>query len=108
MVNEQKIVVSTKKGRVIEKPVKDDYLEYLRSYLTDLSSLNISFDLSHGMANLLSKELFGENHHYLFDHFDGTFPAHEPNPLEVENCKDIINEVQKNHSDIGVIFDGDG
>jgi phosphomannomutase len=107
MVNEQEIVVSTKKGCVIEKPVKDDYLEYLRSYLTDLSSLNISFDLSHGMANLLSKELFGENHHYLFDHFDGTFPAHEPNPLEVENCKDIINEVQKNHSDIGVIFDGD-
>ncbi|MDC7245577.1 MAG: phosphomannomutase/phosphoglucomutase [Sphaerochaetaceae bacterium] len=107
MVNERKIVVAEQKGKIIETPVRDAYLEYLRSYLPDLSSLNISFDLSHGMANLLSKDLFGTDHHYIYDHFDGTFPAHEPNPLEVENCKDIIGEVLKNKSDIGVIFDGD-
>ncbi len=96
-----------RKGTVIEKPVKDDYLDYLRSYLEDYSDVNISFDLSHGMANLLAKDLFGEEHQYLYDHFDGTFPAHEPNPLEVENCQDLIQEVKKNGSDIGVIFDGD-
>ncbi len=107
MVNTGTIEPAEKKGIVIEKPVKDDYIEYLKSYLQDYSALNISFDLSHGMSNLLAKEIFGEDHHYLYDHFDGTFPAHEPNPLEVENCADLIEAVKKNRSDIGVIFDGD-
>ena len=107
LVATEKVLINKEKGIVIEKPVKDNYLTYLKTYLTDLSSLNISFDLSHGMANLLSKELFGENHFYLYDHFDGTFPAHEPNPLEVENCEDLINAVKTHSSDIGIIFDGD-
>ncbi len=59
------------------------------------------------MANLLVKDLLGNDHHYLYDHFDGTFPAHEPNPLEVENCEDLMKAVLKNKSDIGVIYDGD-
>jgi phosphomannomutase len=59
------------------------------------------------MANLLAKDVLGEHHHYLYDHFDGTFPAHEPNPLEEENCKDLMEAVIANKSDIGVIFDGD-
>ncbi len=107
MVTEGTIEKAEKKGSVIDRPVKDDYVEYLRSYLQDYSHLDISFDLSHGMANLLAKDVFGDHHHYLYDHFDGTFPAHEPNPLEVENCEDLIKEVKKNASDIGVIFDGD-
>ncbi|MBN2860013.1 MAG: phosphomannomutase/phosphoglucomutase [Sphaerochaetaceae bacterium] len=107
MVKTGTIEKTERTGSVLERPVKDDYIDYLRSYLQDYSDLNISFDLSHGMANLMAKEVFGEKHHYLYDHFDGTFPAHEPNPLEVENCEDLIREVQKNKSDIGVIFDGD-
>ncbi len=107
LVNTQKVNITKPKGKVLETPVKDAYLDYLKSYLPDLSSLNISFDLSHGMANLLAKDLFGPHHDYLYDHFDGTFPAHEPNPLEVENCADLIKEVIKNKSDIGIIFDGD-
>ena len=107
MVTSGTVETAERKGSVLEKPVKDDYLDYLRSYLQDYSDMNISFDLSHGMANLLAKDLFGEGHTYLYDHFDGTFPAHEPNPLEVENCEDLIQEVKKNGSDIGVIFDGD-
>jgi len=107
MVNEQPIVVSEKKGNVISKDAKKPYLAFLKQFAPDTSSLNLSIDCSHGMANLLVKDLLGSEHHYLYDHFDGTFPAHEPNPLEVENCKDLQDAVLKNKSDIGVIYDGD-
>ncbi len=101
------ITKAEKPGTIIDKPVKDEYLEFLRSYVPDLRGVNLSIDLSHGMANLLVKDLIGTDHHYLYDHFDGTFPAHEPNPLEEENCADIKAAVLKNGSDLGIIFDGD-
>jgi phosphomannomutase len=107
MVNEQEIIISEKKGIIVEKSVLQDYIDFLKPYVPSLENLNLSLDLSHGMANLLTKDLLGENHHYLYDHFDGTFPAHEPNPLVEENCKDIKAAVLKNQSDIGIIFDGD-
>lgn len=107
MVLEEPIVVASTRGTIIQKDGKSPYLTFLRAFNLDLEGLNISIDCSHGMANLLVKELFGEEHHYLYDHFDGTFPAHEPNPLDVENCEDLKKAVIANKSDIGVIFDGD-
>ncbi len=107
MVTNETIKVAKKKGSIIQKDARTPYLAFLKQYAPDTSNLNISFDLSHGMANLLAKDLLGEKHHYLYDHFDGTFPAHEPNPLEVENCQDLMDAVIANNSDIGVIFDGD-
>ncbi len=107
MVETATIEIADRKGTVIKKDGKTPYLAFLKQYVPDTSNLNISIDCSHGMANLLVKDLLGEDHHYLYDHFDGTFPAHEPNPLEVENCKDLEKAVLANKSDIGVIYDGD-
>lgn len=107
MVNNETIVVAKEKGSILKKDAKTPYLAFLKQFAPDTSNLDISLDLSHGMANLLAKDVLGEHHHYLYDHFDGTFPAHEPNPLEEENCKDLMEAVIANKSDIGVIFDGD-
>jgi len=49
----------------------------------------------------------GNEPHYLFDELDGNFPNHEANPLNPENIVDLQKAVLANHSDIGVIFDGD-
>lgn len=107
MVNNDIVVVSEQKGSIQKKDAKEPYLAFLKQYVPDTSGLNLSIDCSHGMANLLVKDLLGSDHHYLYDHFDGTFPAHEPNPLEIENCEDLQNAVLQNKSDIGVIYDGD-
>ncbi|MGN0905925.1 MAG: phosphomannomutase/phosphoglucomutase [Bullifex sp.] len=100
-----------KKGRVLDyTSVRDSYVEFLRKSVSDLSGLKITMDLSHGMANLVIKDVLKEyldNITFLYDHFDGTFPAHEPNPLEVKNCHDIMEAVNQNGSDCGVIYDGD-
>lgn len=100
-------VSEDRRGTVIEKDVKPAYIDFLKKFVPDLTGLDLSIDCSHGMANLLIKDLIGADHHYLYDYFDGTFPAHEPNPLEEENCKDLEAAVIKNHSDLGIIYDGD-
>ncbi|NLC33619.1 MAG: phosphomannomutase/phosphoglucomutase, partial [Clostridiales bacterium] len=55
MVKNDPIVVSEKKGSIIKKDARTPYLAFLKQYAPDTSNLNISFDLSHGMANLLAK-----------------------------------------------------
>ena len=108
MCNEGRIEIAGKRGNVIDKSsVRDDYIAFLRPYAEAIGNLNISMDCSFGMSNLIVKDLFGSSVHYIYDHYDGTFPAHEPNPLDKENCKDIMAETVRNGSDAGVIYDGD-
>ena len=95
------------KGEITEFSFKKEYLEFLQPYTTDLSGLKIAIDCSNGMSSLLVKELFGESPVYLFDEIDGTFPNHEPNPLEAKNIVDLSKAVIQNKCDIGMIFDGD-
>ena len=109
MVNEEKVtpVCSCKRGKIIDKDVHEAYLSYLKGFLPDLSNLNLTIDCSSGMSSLYVHELFENHAKYLNDKLDGNFPAHEPNPLEVKNCAQIMKAVPENKSDCGVIYDGD-
>lgn len=100
-------VPAQKKGSIREVDVRNDYLDFLRQYLPDLSGLKIGVDCSNGMASLLIKELLGDEPMYIFYELDGTFPNHPPNPLEEKNCAAIKELVSENDLDIGLIFDGD-
>jgi phosphomannomutase len=95
------------RGQLIDFNKKEDYLDFQRQYLTDFSNLNLAFDCSNGMAGLLIKDLIGENHHYLFSELDGTFPNHDPNPLNMKNLVALQDKVKNEKCDLGVIFDGD-
>ena len=108
LVNTGKTVKSKHKGKVLDySSEKEAYLEYLKPYAEGLDSLGISIDCSFGMANLLVKDLLGDRPHYIYDYFDGSFPAHEPNPLDQRNVKDLEKEVLKHGSDVGMMYDGD-
>lgn len=39
---------------------------------------------------------------------DGSFPVHEPNPLNFETLKDLQKKVVDEHADLGLATDGDG
>ena len=95
------------KGQVIEKDIRQDYLDFLLKYREDYSDLNMVFDLSNGMSTLYAKAVFGEKPHYLFDEMDGRFPNHEPNPLVLDNVAALQKAVKEHSADIGVIYDGD-
>lgn len=109
MVNNKEVVIAKEKGKVLDyTSIREDYISFLKESCPDLDGLNISIDFSNGMANIVYKDIIGKgNFHYLYDTLDGSFPNHEPNPLEVENCHDLMKAVIENKSDVGIIFDGD-
>ncbi|MEA3503577.1 MAG: phosphomannomutase/phosphoglucomutase, partial [Bacteroidota bacterium] len=107
MVETLEIVPSQTKGIIKKFDFIEEYIKFQKGYLTNISNLNLSIDLSNGMSALLIKDIIGETPHYIFDDLDCTFPNHEANPLVPENVKDIQNAVIKNKSDLGIIFDGD-
>lgn len=99
---------SENKGKLIDYGgYRDEYIAFLKGFTEDFSNLNISIDCSNGMSALIAKDVLGGKHSYINDYLDGSFPAHEPNPLEEENTEQLKQLVLKNKSDIGVIFDGD-
>lgn len=107
MIKNDKIRINSKKGKIHQLEVKKEYTNFLKSYLTDISALDVAIDCSNGMAALLIKDIIGKKADYIYDELDGTFPNHEANPLNPENIVDLQNFVRKKKADIGVIFDGD-
>lgn len=107
LVHDGTVVPSSKRGTVTPMKVKEEYLEFLKSKMEDISNLKIAFDCSNGMAGLFIRQVLGEIPTYIYDDVDGSFPNHEPNPLEESNVADLKALVSSTQSDIGVIFDGD-
>ena len=94
-------------GKVYQKDMKRDYLDFLLKYKGDWSNLKIAMDVSNGMASLFVRDIFGDQPSYIYEEMDGAFPNHEPNPLVMENVADLKKLVLETGSDVGVIFDGD-
>lgn len=109
LCNEGEITISEKKGEVKDYSyVRDEYVKYLRGFCPDIEDLDISIDCSNGMSSLIIKDVLKDDSiHYIYDTFDGSFPNHEPNPLDERNCEDIKRETLKNRSDVGIVYDGD-
>ncbi|MGI5846412.1 MAG: phosphomannomutase/phosphoglucomutase [Candidatus Cryptobacteroides sp.] len=98
---------AVRRGKVVLKDIRRDYLDFLLKYKGDYSNIKIAFDLSNGMAGLFAREIFGDAPSYLFEELDGTFPNHEPNPLIRKNVEPLEAEVRRIGADVGVIYDGD-
>lgn len=107
LVESGHVQIASTKGIVSKVDVKTAYIQFLKEYKSDFTSLKIGMDCSNGMASIYCHPLFGEDILYINDQADGNFPGHEPNPLEPENQEQIKEIVLKNHCDVGVIFDGD-
>ena len=107
IINNEPAILNSKKGKIINLEIKQDYLNFQRQYLTPITELKIAIDCSNGMAGLLIRELLEDNPIYINEELDGTFPNHEPNPLVLKNVKQLHDIVIKEGCDLGIIFDGD-
>jgi len=107
MIQNREIYIADKKGKIVDYRVKDEYVEFLKTYVQDYSDIKMAVDCSNGMAGLLIKKLLGKKPVYLYEDMDGSFPNHEPNPLIESNVEDLKKTVVDEKCDIGVIFDGD-
>ena len=99
--------VAQVRGKVFEKDIKKDYLDFLLKYKGDWSGLKIAMDVSNGMASLFVRDIFGDRPAYIYEEMDCSFPNHEPNPLVPENVEALKELVAKTGADVGVIYDGD-
>ncbi len=97
-------------GNIIERDVLGDYKEHILSFATNLKPLSIVIDAGNGMAGKMIPIVFNELPCKIIPLFfrpDGTFPNHEPDPLDSKNLRNLKEKVRKTRSHLGVAFDGD-
>ncbi len=100
-------VRGTRSG-VVEEEVKD---QVAREDIKQIKHFKIVIDAANAMGSLYSKALFevlpDEIIAMNFE-LNGTFPAHEPDPLKPENLRDLCARVVAEGADLGIAPDGDG
>ncbi len=88
------------------------YVTFLKKFLRVKRPLKIVCDASNGTAGLILKQLFKDyptlQVEILNSVPDGHFPAHSPNPLDLEATTQLQQRVRKIGADLGIIFDADG
>jgi len=99
-------------GTVERRDVLVDYAAFLHT-LVDLSGarpLRVVVDAGNGMAGHVVPTVFAGLPFAvvpLYFELDGSFPNHEPNPIEPANLRDLSAAVVAHAADLGLAFDGD-
>ena len=99
-------------GRVERRDVLGEYVEYLLGLvdLTGMRRLRVVVDAGNGMGGLTAPAVLGRldvDLIGLYMDLDGSFPNHQPNPLEPKNLVDAQEAVRSHGADLGLVFDGD-
>ncbi len=99
-------------GTVTGRDLLPEYASYMKT-LVDLSSirpLKVAVDAGNGMAGHTVPHVFKGlpiTLIPLYFELDGSFPTHEPNPIDSTNLADLQRAVLKHGADVGLAFDGD-
>lgn len=106
---------SSRSGKIRQIPhiVADEVQDILKEFdVSALASKKVVADAANAMGAVYLTELLDHLPtvslvRMNFD-LDGTFPAHQADPLEAKNVQDLCNEIKKNGGDLGIAPDGDG
>lgn len=101
-----------RKGEVIEKDVKSEYLNnWIEKMNLGESKFKVVIDFANAMGalELPVYEAKKENLEIetLYEDFDSSFPNHEANPLKTETLADLQTKVKESKADLGIAYDGD-
>jgi phosphomannomutase/phosphoglucomutase len=98
------------KGKICEKEVVKDYIEYISSLISPEKSLKIVLDPGNGTAGPIATELFkifGADFECINCEPDGNFPNHLPDPTVVKYTKQLTDKVIERKATMGIGYDGD-
>lgn len=112
MVRDFTFAPVSQKGIVMEKDMREEYIQKVFSFVdvASIRPLKIVLDGGNGMGDvtfplwLKRLPLVVE---YLYMEPDGTFPHHEANPLKNETLHDLQKKVLEVGADFGFALDGD-
>lgn len=113
MLLKDETLTSTNKGNVSERDIYADYTAKLLSLIdiAKIKPLKIVVDAGNGVGGFAVEKVFKdlplEIIPMYFD-IDGTFPNHQPSPIEEKNIADLKKKVIEVGADMGLAFDGDG
>lgn len=110
-VNENKIKLSNKKGKLTKQNIEDDYINYLTNKIKLKRKLKVVIDAGNGACGPIAVKIFknlGCNVIPLYIEPDGLFPNHIADPHNHETLKDLQKKVLEEKADFGVAYDGDG
>jgi len=86
------------------------YIEFIVQNINIKRKLRIGVDAGNATGGPVALPLLqklGCEVFPLYCDMDGAFPNHEPDPTVMENLKDLIDLVKREHLDVGVAYDGD-
>ncbi len=108
----EKIEKSPSKGSIARRDISEDFTAHVLSFIdpTAIKPFSIAIDAGNGMAGNIVEPVFKRlpcRVTPLFFEPDGTFPNHEPNPIQPENLVDLQKAMRAGNCDLGAAFDGD-
>ncbi len=100
------------RGSVRNEDVLGTYAEHLRALVEPSTGrrLRVVVDAGNGMAGHTAPAVLGGlplDVEPLYFELDGTFPHHEPNPIDPTTLNDLQDAVRRRGADLGLAFDGD-
>ncbi|QKX01146.1 phosphomannomutase/phosphoglucomutase [Wolbachia endosymbiont of Dipetalonema caudispina] len=104
---------STKIGNLINMNIYSEYIHILKRALKSNTTqkLKMAWDCGNspisGILRYIETFLSGHTHIIVNNSIDGTFPLHDPDPIEKKNLTQLIDIVKKDKCDLGIALDGD-
>lgn len=98
------------KGKVEERPIRDDYIKWISENIKLERPLKVVTDAGNGTAGPVGPPILrnlGCEVIELYSEMDGNFPNHHPDPTVEKNVRDLIAAVRKEGADLGIGYDGD-
>lgn len=106
------VATTAARGQVVQRDLLPDYAAYLDHLvpLAGIRRLKVVVDAGNGMAGQTVPAVLGRHNLDIVDLYfdlDGSFPHHQPNPLDPANLIDARQAVRDSAADLAVVFDGD-
>jgi phosphomannomutase/phosphoglucomutase len=97
-------------GTAVGHEIIPEYMEYLRAGFPGLHGLKVVVDAGNGTGGLVGPALMrdlGAEVLELYCEPDGDFPNHHPDPVVLDNLRDLIAAVRESGAHAGIGYDGD-
>ncbi|MFH0960875.1 MAG: phosphomannomutase, partial [Pseudomonadota bacterium] len=112
VINDQFDPESERQGQISRVDLMNEYVDHLMTYVdvSKMASLKVVANCGNGCAGPVIEKIQSRlplRFVNVFQKPDGLFPNGIPNPLLPENRQVTVDEVLRNHADLGIAWDGD-